>query len=226
MISSKFNTNKVVDQSAHEPGKPINGQSSFRPRTKDVADQQVGVHDPFALENLRLPQDFGAMVSVKKVLTNVPCRKPHRREFVRVRPGNDWRLETIIFEDKVGREMYLVDPQLREELASESFVACLRTVISRQGNVFLWPVRFPAEDGRSNSWNDSAIAASLRAEEKWIRIASNMSAGSYEVYEALGDLGEPNWPDLSFQQMLRLCFQDRLIRNSEHPILRDLRGEA
>ena len=46
---------------------------------------------------LRLSQDFGASVGVKKAIVAVPCRKPHRHEFVRVRPGDEWRLETGSF---------------------------------------------------------------------------------------------------------------------------------
>ena len=43
---------------------------------------------------------------MKKVLTTVLCRKPNRQEFVRVRAGEEWRLETGLFEDRVNREMY------------------------------------------------------------------------------------------------------------------------
>ena len=68
--------------------------------------------DPFDPARLRLSQDFAAMAGVRKVLTVVPCRKPHRHEFVRVRPGEDWRLETGMFEDKVNRDVYLVAPAL------------------------------------------------------------------------------------------------------------------
>jgi hypothetical protein len=65
--------------------------------------------DPFDPASLRLGQDFVSSIGVKKVLTVVRCRKPSRQEFVRVRPGVEWRLETAVYEDKVQRETYLVD---------------------------------------------------------------------------------------------------------------------
>jgi hypothetical protein len=93
--------------------------------------------DPFDPAALRLSQDFASSIGVKKVLTTVPCRKPNRHEFVRVRPGEDWRLETGVFEDKMNREVYLVQPSLWAELAGEVYPVCLFLAVNRQGDVFL-----------------------------------------------------------------------------------------
>ncbi|MFH1265135.1 MAG: hypothetical protein ABIK89_05365, partial [Planctomycetota bacterium] len=130
--------------------------------------------DPFDPASLRLGQDFASSIGVKKVLTTVPCREPNRHEFVRVHSGEEWRLETGLFEDKVHREVYLVRRELWPELAGEVYPACLFLAISRQGDVFLWPVKLPGVDGRSNPWNESALAAAQLAETQWIRVAANM----------------------------------------------------
>ena len=68
--------------------------------------------DPFDPANLRLGQDFPSEVGVKKVLTTVQCRKPGRHEFVRIRPGEEWCLDTMLFEDRINRDIYLVDRKL------------------------------------------------------------------------------------------------------------------
>ena len=100
----------------------------------EIADRLKGAADvpesaeppnPFDPASLRLNQDFASAVNVKKILTTVPCRKPNRHEFVRVRPGEDWRLETGVFEDKVNREVYLVERHLWGELAEEVYPVCL-----------------------------------------------------------------------------------------------------
>lgn len=184
-----------------------------------------GPPDPFDPASLRLSQDFASSIGVKKVLTTVPCRKPNRHEFVRVRPGEDWRLETGVFEDKVNREVYLVRRDLWPELAGEVYAVCLFLTVNRQGDVFLWPVKLPGADGRSNSWNDSALAAARLAEAKWTRVAANMGAGMYDTFEAAGELSEPTWPELTLTEILRLCFQDRFIQDPDHPAIRALRGE-
>jgi hypothetical protein len=182
--------------------------------------------DPFNLESLRLSQDFASSIGVKKVLTTVPCRKPNRHEFVRVRAGEEWRLETAVFEDRVQREVYLVNQALAPELAGEVYPVCLFLAVNRQGDVFLWPSKLPGADGRSNPWNDSALAAARLAEAKWIRLVANMAGGMYDTYEAAGELAEPTWPELSFQEIVKLCFKQRFIESVGHPVVRALRGEA
>jgi len=182
--------------------------------------------DPFDPASLRLDQDFASTIGVKKVLTTVPCRKPNRHEFVRVRPGEEWRLETGVFEDKVQREVYLVGRNLWSELAGEVYPVCLFLTINRQDDVSLWPVKLPGADGRSNTWNDSALAAARLAESAWIRVAANMPAGMYDTFQASGELSEPAWPELSFADILKLCFRDRFIESVDHPVIRALRGEV
>jgi hypothetical protein len=202
-------------------------KSKNKPSTNSsgtLQDTPEAAPDPFDPAALRLSQDFGSMIGVKKVLTVVPCRKPNRHEFVRVRSGEDWRLETGLFEDRVNRDLYLVRRELWDELAGEVYPACLFLAVNRQGDVFLWPVKLPGEGGRTNTWNDSAFAAARLAEKRWVRIASNMGAGMYDTLEAAGELSDPTWPELSFREILRLCFQGRLIESVEHPAIRALRG--
>lgn len=182
--------------------------------------------DPFDPEELRLSQDFGAHAAVEKVLTTVPCRKPRRQEFVRVRSGEEWRLETAILEDQIGGETYLVNPKLLEELACEVIPVCLLTAITRQNDLFLWRLKLPVEGGRSNAWNDSALAAARQAEHRWVRVSANLQAGYYDVFQASGDIADPMWPDFSFRHLLSLAFKDRYIDQQDHPLLRELRGEV
>lgn len=181
--------------------------------------------DPFDPATLRLSQDFASTVGVKKVLTNVPCRKPNRQEFVRVRAGAEWRLDTAVFEDSLDREVYLVANDMIPELAGEVRPICLRLAISKQGNLFLWPCKLPGPDGRSNHWHESAAEAATHAEKRWVRVSANMSAGMYDLAKATGDLLEPTWPDISFRDVIKLCFRDRLIDSHDHPLLKQLRGE-
>lgn len=181
---------------------------------------------PFNPAQLRLPQNFADLAGVKRLTTTVPCRKPNRQEFVRVRPGEEWRLQTGVFEDQVQRETYLVHPELWAELASEVRAVCLVTAITRQNDLLLWSLKLPQADGRTNPWNESAVAAAKAAETRWIRITANMGAGMYNVDVAQGDLPEPEWPDLSFEQILELAFKDRFICSLDHPLVRQLRGQV
>lgn len=179
---------------------------------------------PFNPDNLRLSQDFAVNVGVKKALITVPVRKPNRQDFVRVHPEDDFRLETAVLELKEERETYLVDKGLWHELPGEIVPKVLYTTINRQGVLTLWPIRLPGEDGRLDEWNNSALEAAERAKNQWIRVSANMGLGAYDVYEAVGDIPDPEWPDLGFQEILHVAFKDRFITSLDHPVIHRLRG--
>ena len=195
-------------------------------KTKKVkTDVVADSHDPFDPQNLRLSQDFASTIGVKKQIMTVPVRKPNRQDFVRVHPDPDYRFETAVIEMKADRETYLVDPSLRSEISGEIVAKTILTAITRQNVLFLWPIRLPGEDGRHDEWSRSAMVAAERAATRWVRLASNMHLGAYEMFEAPADLPEPEWPELKFSEILKIAFRERYIHEIGHPVLKQLRGE-
>jgi len=184
--------------------------------------------DPFDISRLRLSQDFVAAAGVKKVLNTVPCRKPSKEWFVQTHPDPAYRIQTCVIELKEDSEIFLIDPSLWPDLIGESTFSprALITSINRQGVLFLWPIRLPNSDGRLDEWSRSAMEAATFAAGKWLRVQANMSLGAYEVYEAAGQWATPDWPEMPFQQLLKVAFKDRFITTLDHPILKRLRGEA
>ena len=181
--------------------------------------------NPFDPASLRLDQSFADSVGVKKLLTTVPVRKPNRQEFVRVHPDPAYRLvPAAIIEVKEDREIYLVRPDIAPAVPGEYVTASLFTTISRQGTLFLWPVKLPNPEGRHNEWNRSAAEGAERAMQKWVRVTSSMSLGAYEIFEASGELPEPVWPDFSFQEILKIAFRERLVDRPDHPLVQRLQG--
>ena len=179
----------------------------------------------FDLSRLRLSQNFAETVGVKKALITVPVRKPGRQDFIRVHPDPNYRIETAVVELKEDGEIYLVAPDLWSELPGELTPKALFATMNRQGVLFLWPIRLPGEDGRLDEWNASALEAAEMAQKRWIRVASNRSLGAYEVYEATGNLPEPDWPTVDFQKILEIAFKGRYIDDLDHPVIKRLRGE-
>ena len=114
---------------------------------------------------------------------------------------------------KEDRETYLIEPDLWQELPGEVVPKMLFGGMNRQGVFFLWPVRLPGSDGKLDEWNRSAMEAAQMATKGWVRVAANMSLGAYEVFQATAELPEPEWPEESFQQLLRIAFKDRFIRD-------------
>jgi hypothetical protein len=176
------------------------------------------------LEGLRLSQDFTEFAGVKRLITTVPVRKPNRQEYVRVNPGAGWQFQTLVMELKEDRDSYIVTPEMASEMPGEAVPKMLRTTINRQGVVSIWPIRLPGEDGRLDNWNQSAMEAAQIAEEKWVRVAANMSLGAYDVFEAMGELPEPEWPDISFNELITIAFKGRIIDSPDHPVLKRLKG--
>lgn len=184
-------------------------------------------HDPFDPKSLRLNQNFAETAGVKKLLMTVPVRKPNRQEFVRVHPDPSYRLTpAAIIEVKEDREVYLVTPAMAIELPEEFSVVTLFTTVNRQGVLSLWPVKLPGPDGKHNGWNRSAAVAAERAMQNWLRVASNMQLGAYEMSEATGNLPEPTWSDLPLEEILKIAFRDHIIDHPDHPLVKRLRGAA
>ena len=59
--------------------------------------------DPFDPARLRL-DPAAELVGIKRVIANVPIRRPKRQELVRVHPDPDQRLDTALIELKEERE--------------------------------------------------------------------------------------------------------------------------
>jgi hypothetical protein len=180
--------------------------------------------DPFDLRNLRLSQDFVETAGVKKLLTTVPVHKPNRQDFVRVHPSPDYRMNAPMIELKAEREEYVITRPLLQDLAGEFACKTLFTAINRQRVVFLWPVRLPDPDGRPMEWWRSAREAAELAMVQWVRVKPNMNLGAYEMAAPGSVMSEPEWPDVPFQEIIRLAFRDRLIDRLDHPVIKRLRG--
>jgi uncharacterized protein YbdZ (MbtH family) len=172
-----------------------------------------------------LDQSYADTVGVKKLLTTVPVRKPNRQDFVRVHPDPMYRLTpAAIIDVKEDREVYLVTPNMAQALPGEFSTVTLFTTINRQGTLHLWPVKLPTPEGRHNEWHRSGAEAAERAMQKWVRVTASMSLGAYEIFEASGDLPEPVWPDIPFEEILTIAFRDRYVDRDNHPLVQRLLG--
>ena len=90
------------------------------------------------------------------------------------------------------------------ELQAECFIATLFTAITRTGVLFLWPVRVPATDGRSNEWHTSMATAAQLAMPKWIRIKADMNLRAYQIFAAESSNTRPDRPELDFAALCRV----------------------
>lgn len=185
--------------------------------------------DPFDdLDKLRASQDFRREAEVKPQFTMIAVQKPGKFKFMRTLGGEKGRFEAGILTDPENGDAYLVTPSLWEVAPNLIRITCLVLSIFRNSKVpFLWPIPMAGPDGRLNPWHESAFETARIAEEKWVRIESDMTAGCYVPHVAMGDIPDPIWPqDLEMRDYLRLAFRDRLIDDPNHLMFQKLRGEV
>jgi hypothetical protein len=214
---------KPRSEDLQEPAPGSNGQLLEASANGKAAPSDNG--DEWDLASLRVSQDYADGLGVEQAVTDVPVCKPRKTQWVRTHPDKAYRIETLLLELEEERELYLIAPSLHSALITEPTVSrrLLITSITKQGRLFLWPIKLPAPDGKSNVWNETAMEAARIASSSWVRIAADMSFGTYRVWEATTVLDEPKWPNLSFKEILKTAFQERRISGLDHPVLKRLR---
>jgi hypothetical protein len=137
-------------------------------------------------------------------------------------------MDTLALEYDNGRERdtYLVRPQIAGLIAQDVRPVRLHVCINKRQAVFIWPAKLP-QDGNDagRRWTESALMAADEAKRLWVKLAGNRDLGAYEYFRAKGDLGDPQWPDKSFRDLLEMAFRDRDINRVDHPVIRELAGE-
>ena len=153
----------------------------------------------------------------------MPIRKPGNQKFIRIHPNPAYREILALLELKADKEIYLVDLAKVPELAFECYLATVYTAMTRSGVLFMWPVKIPAAEGRVLAWHKSAALAAELAMTSWIRVRANMSFGAYEIFESERPIPDPQWPELTYDEIYRIAFKDRLINYFDHPVAKLLR---
>ena len=173
-----------------------------------------------SFDSLRLDQDYIEAAGIKKEISIIRVKKPHRQEFIRVHP--EWSIETMMYVDQDEKAHYIVNRTLYGLLEGELIPKVLYPYINIKRVLKLWPIRLPDVEGKLDDWNRSALEAAKLAKEKWVRIASNRPLGAYEIFFPLGTVDDPEWPDIDLQMMVDIAFKDLRIDEETHPIIKGL----
>jgi hypothetical protein len=177
---------------------------------------------PFS--SLRLSQNFGQTLGVKKVLTVVPVGKPPKDRFFRTHESPNWVYPSWILEDKKTGETYIVSEDVASVLGGLVRAVELYTAIDRQNNVFFIPIPLPGPNGVRNPWHESLLQAVMKARTVWLRLSANKELGGYDIFEATAKLPEPIWPDTTMDELLAIAFRGRIITTPDHPVVQEKLG--
>ena len=184
----------------------------------------VNSSDRVTLSELMVDPNKLGTTSTKMTLT-ASAGKPNRGTYFRVNPDPHFSMISSGLKADDG-SLYLVTDIVRDALRDEVTYYQLHTTMTRAGGLGIWHISMPGTAGRMTDWTRSALEAANMAMKDWIRIRANMSIGAYEVHRLLVTIPEPEWPDLTYEEILNLAFKDRIITSIDHPLVRQLRGLA
>jgi hypothetical protein len=188
-------------------------------------DSETG--DNWDLGSIQVSQDFVGDLGLEGVLTGIRVGKPRPTDWVRTHTDPDYQITAALLED-ADRELYLVDPYIYMSVRDEEpaiRVYRLITTITSNDRLTLWPLKLLGPDDRPNTWIDTALEAARLAQKQWIRVTANQKQQCYVIKKAKRIQPDPEWPNYSFQELLKLAFRDRRISSIDHPVLdRLLRG--
>jgi hypothetical protein len=172
-------------------------------------------------------RDFADPADVTSLVTRVPVRRPNGHTFVRVHPSKDYRFPVDLIELPEEEETYLIyNNEVAAALDEVRKPSMLYTAINRQGTVFLWPVKLPRGNKKVVAWHTSATEAAEKAMKVWVRINADMNLGAYKITTARGAIPDPEGPNLTFEELLRVAFRDRLVDTLTHPLVRRYLGDT
>jgi hypothetical protein len=184
----------------------------------------VNSSDRVTLSQLAVDPAMIGTTSTKMHVT-VSAGRPAPGAWIRTHPDPHYWMVSAGLKSLDGT-LYLATTDVLGAVSEDVRYYQLVTFTTRAGALGVWPIVMPGPDGKPTGWTQSALEAATTAKKEWVRIRANMSSGGYEVHRLLVTIPEPDWPDLTFEQILNLAFKDRIITAVDHPLVRQLRGLA
>jgi hypothetical protein len=157
------------------------------------------------------------------IQTNIPVKKPGKKNFFRVHPDQSYRLYDIAVIEEGGGELYLIDPDVELPGDALQFVSRenLLVSITHRGKLFVWHFK-----NTDTSWLSSALRVARRAQDEWLRVKADFDSGGYIVFTAPEPLRskKPIFPAMSPEEIFTLAFENRRITSVDDPVIRRARG--
>jgi len=181
---------------------------------------------PFDPSRFAMPSTGAEEFGTRKIRSVINTNKPGKMEWVRVFDHKDYFLPGAALLDlQDGGRKYLVVPEIAAQLGDDVKLCNIAPALTRQDKLFLWPCPILRPGETPNPWNVSHRDAFDAAKSGWIRMKSNSACGFYDIIEPEKIMPEPDWPDMSFADMLQIAFNDdHIIDRDDHPALRRLKG--
>ena len=178
------------------------------------------------LDELRLPDNYSKSIGGIKIPTKPSFGKLNQHRYSRVHPNSEYQFPVLLVEDKDVKETYIATRSMSSYLGKSATPKILRLAVDNAGVPRIIAQPIANTDSQSNLWAASMNDAIKRAENTWIRIESNMDSKQYTIYEANGDLGDPDWPEQTMAELIDEIFENKIISSPDHPYIKQLQGRV
>ena len=216
--------------------------------TSDEAEKPASPSDGATIEDVDPTGGFSRFIiapgqamptaGLKPILTRIQIQSRNWLKgtniFIRTRPAEIidgaevWQatMDMVGFRDEGGSgfsdEILVCDPDILMDLPENAVIHRYRVYycVTQRGRPHLWRVRLPGDDGRMYGQWEMLHDAAAVAERTWV----TLNAESMPIPAPSQDR-EPEWPDLTWGEVLQKAFRDKIVDRPDHPQLKRLRGE-
>ena len=210
-----------------------NGEKSKSKEAQDSANaepnNEVKLKKPkIDLERVRASADQSIDLGVTTEYTVIPVRNPKPSEFFMCMADEEYSMDAHILSLKTENEWYMIDPDIRPQIQSESqlWVRTLYICLTMNSPPFVTCIPQPDEMGKINPWHESGHRTMEKAKQCWVRRQADKANGGYVITKAMNaKLPDPKWPTMTLSEIIDRAFNKFYIDDINHPVLQRLRGE-
>lgn len=201
-----------------------------KPITEGEALKVVQAGKPVGLMS-RLAKPQNVLAAAVEQITRVGTNKPRKDFYFRVHP--EYYVDLISIQEKDSMEpiTYVVlGDVLAQAMSEEAITSVLLNrryylYVTQGGSYGLWGVSMPMDEGQDmNTWAESALNVIARAQKEWVRHYAKRGDGGYRIIPASKDLGAPKWPEETWEEIVELAFEGKIIDDIKHAVFEKLRG--
>jgi hypothetical protein len=219
-------SNRKVDKSQSQPEQQEEPKLITPEEPELILPEGPRFIDPFDnLDEHAGNQDYIEQAGVVAERLRVPVGRRNKQMWVRVNPDPAYRKDFAVLELKGGgaeKEFYLVSGNFAKQIEEEISWRSLYLGVTRAGTPFVWPIRVPRD--RKDTWAATERECAEKAMKGWVRVVADMESGCFQPILAPGIRVEPVWPQMSFNDILKIAFQGDIIMSFEHPAVKELLG--
>ncbi len=205
--------------------KPAKKTASIHAISDEDAFPPITVGNPLTAADLAIDQShMEEFTTDDDGPPDVTCAKPPKGTFftVRAETGKPWQDRRFYFLLELrDRDPYIVAPKIAQLKKEEDVIRPVLLVryVTMTGEEGLWACKLDSPDRKANAWNKSVMTVLKVAEEgKWVRLMSAKGRYHHTVSKKTYEQTPPRYSDRTFDELVNLVFEDRMVVGLDHEI--------